>query len=128
MRKQTAKFFCESCGEEVPQNARVCAHCGRFFSSVRCPVCGETGNPNKFSDGCPKCGYAFEPDKKVDAPKARAKKPSRRARRRFLAAIDLRSSPPGRRVADETLPVWMYALTGGVFLAFIFGFFLYFGQ
>jgi len=58
MKKQSAKFFCENCGAEVPQNAKVCRHCGKFFSSVRCPVCGTTGSPSKFAKGCPNCGYA----------------------------------------------------------------------
>ena len=60
---KSAKFFCENCGAEVPQNARVCRHCGRFFSSVRCPQCGTTGGPNKFTNGCPTCGYAFNSEK-----------------------------------------------------------------
>ena len=38
--KASAKFFCESCGAEVPRNARFCKKCGRFFASVRCPNCG----------------------------------------------------------------------------------------
>ncbi|WP_191014861.1 zinc ribbon domain-containing protein [Treponema zioleckii] len=55
----TAKFFCESCGAEVPANSKFCRHCGRFFSSVRCPVCGLTGSNEKFKNGCPNCGYAI---------------------------------------------------------------------
>ena len=37
-----AKFFCESCGAEVPHNSKVCINCGKFFASVRCPNCGKT--------------------------------------------------------------------------------------
>ncbi len=55
---EKAKFYCESCGAEVPQNARVCTNCGKFFSSVRCPKCGKTGKTEEFIHGCPKCGYA----------------------------------------------------------------------
>ena len=55
---EKAKFYCESCGAEVAQNAKVCTYCGKFFSSVRCPKCGKTGNTEEFKHGCPNCGYA----------------------------------------------------------------------
>lgn len=129
MRKQNAKFFCESCGEEVAQNARFCTHCGRFFSSVRCPVCGESGNPNKFADGCPKCGYAFEPDKKVSAPKEKKNHVSRRTKKRFLRAVSLQSAAAaGYRPADESLPGWLYALTASVLCCVLVGLFFYFAH
>ena len=57
-----AKFFCESCGSEVPRNARTCPACGKFFASVRCPKCGKTGTNDDFKNGCPSCGYAINPD------------------------------------------------------------------
>ena len=57
-----AKFFCESCGSEVPRNSRVCPTCGKFFASVRCPQCGKTGTNEDFKKGCPSCGYAVNPD------------------------------------------------------------------
>lgn len=53
-----AKFFCESCGAEVPHNSKVCVNCGKFFASVRCPNCGKTGSSSTFINGCPDCGYA----------------------------------------------------------------------
>lgn len=53
-----SRFFCENCGGEVKANAKVCPHCGRFFSAVRCPVCGFTGESGLFVRGCPSCGYA----------------------------------------------------------------------
>jgi len=56
------KFFCESCGEEVEQNAKICPHCGRFFASVKCPSCGYVGDARLFKKGCPVCGYAFKND------------------------------------------------------------------
>jgi RNA polymerase subunit RPABC4/transcription elongation factor Spt4 len=59
MSKQP-KFFCEHCGAEVKQHAKVCTHCGKFFSSVRCPMCGKSGAAKDFSEGCPYCGYAEE--------------------------------------------------------------------
>ena len=58
-----AKFFCESCGAEVPHNSKVCINCGKFFASVRCPNCGKTGNSSSFINGCPQCGYAVSGSK-----------------------------------------------------------------
>lgn len=51
-------FFCEHCGSPVPQKAKQCPTCGRFFASVRCPSCGFTGSEELFSEGCPICGYS----------------------------------------------------------------------
>jgi predicted RNA-binding Zn-ribbon protein involved in translation (DUF1610 family) len=53
-----SRFYCENCGAEVKANAKVCPTCGRFFSAVRCPVCGFTGESSLFLQGCPSCGYA----------------------------------------------------------------------
>ncbi len=53
-----SRFYCENCGKEVRASAKVCPHCGRFFSAVRCPVCGFTGESRQFLQGCPSCGYA----------------------------------------------------------------------
>lgn len=58
-----AKFFCESCGEEVNAAAKFCNKCGKFFSSVRCPNCGKTGSTREFENGCPDCGYAVGKNK-----------------------------------------------------------------
>lgn len=106
---KTAKFFCESCGAEVPGNSKFCKKCGRFFSSVRCPVCGETGPNEKFTNGCPKCGYTV----KGGADGAREKtRVSRAARRRFLSAIDSKSPR-----ADGSLPAWAYCAITFAFVA-----------
>jgi predicted RNA-binding Zn-ribbon protein involved in translation (DUF1610 family) len=53
-----SRFFCENCGTEVKAHARVCPKCGRFFSAVRCPNCGYTGEGREFLHGCPSCGYS----------------------------------------------------------------------
>lgn len=53
------KYFCENCGEEVNAKAKFCPHCGKFFSSVRCPNCGHTGSVDSFKKGCPACHYAI---------------------------------------------------------------------
>ena len=52
-------YFCERCGAEVGKDARLCPHCGRFFSSVKCPRCGHVGKADDFDRGCPSCG-SFE--------------------------------------------------------------------
>lgn len=61
-KSKEAKFFCESCGSEVPRNSKVCPTCGKFFASVRCPKCFATGTNDDFKKGCPRCGYAINPD------------------------------------------------------------------
>ena len=120
MKKQSAKFFCENCGAEVPQNARVCRHCGKFFSSVRCPVCGTTGTPSKFANGCPTCGYAVGNGHKIDAPSHKESKASRKSKRALLNAIDLRN-PRGskKRAGDGSLPVWSYFAIVAILVLFV---------
>ena len=113
-KKQSAKFFCENCGAEVPQNARVCKHCGKFFSSVRCPVCGTTGSPGKFANGCPNCGYAVGQGQKIDAPVQKEEKASRKSKKALLAAIDSRNPRGRKRNVDGTLPVWSFFLILGI--------------
>ena len=61
-KSKEAKFFCESCGSEVPRNSKTCPVCGKFFASVRCPQCGRIGDNDDFKNGCPTCGYAINPD------------------------------------------------------------------
>ncbi|MFZ4616401.1 MAG: double zinc ribbon domain-containing protein [Rectinemataceae bacterium] len=57
---KTPRYFCEHCGSEVRGNARICPHCGRFFSSVKCPKCGYSGLADDFAAGCPGCGFAYK--------------------------------------------------------------------
>lgn len=86
-KKKKAKFFCEHCGYEVPSKAKVCNHCGRFFSNVRCPKCGREGASNEFIHGCPDCGYA---------------------KRKTYEGNPL--SPPKKHI-DSGLPTWVYMFT-----------------
>jgi len=106
-KKQAAKFFCESCGAEVAGNSKFCKNCGRFFASVRCPICGETGSNEKFKNGCPNCGYTV--------PKTNSKneknKLSRTVRNNFISAIDSKN-----KKTDGSLPIWSYFLILLVFL------------
>ena len=60
------RFFCDNCGHEVERDAKACAHCGRFFASVRCPACGYTDSEKAFSGGCPSCGYSAPPARRPE--------------------------------------------------------------
>jgi rRNA maturation protein Nop10 len=84
------RFFCDNCGSEVGQNAKACQNCGRYFASVRCPVCGHTGDETSFKNGCPSCGYSAAPS----AGKQPAKKPAARP-----------LVPAGK------LPLWVYIVS-----------------
>lgn len=123
MKKQSAKFFCENCGAEVPQNARVCKHCGKFFSSVRCPVCGTTGTPSKFANGCPSCGYAIGKGKNVIPPAQKEKTASRKSKKALLNAINSRtpssSYSKSRKSSDGSLPVWSFFAIVAILVLFV---------
>ena len=86
--KQKAKFFCENCGAEVPEKARVCQHCGKFFASVRCPMCGTIGSVSQFTHGCPQCGYARTGTTAPARPR-RLHRPHR-CERQFASQLDVR--------------------------------------
>jgi len=51
------KFFCETCGREVPVDVDECPYCGMHFYGVMCPRCGKSGPAGLFTEGCPRCGY-----------------------------------------------------------------------
>ncbi|HNY17324.1 MAG TPA: zinc ribbon domain-containing protein [Treponemataceae bacterium] len=95
--KRLPAFFCEFCGTQVRQNDRVCPHCGKFFSSVKCPSCGFTGDSKIFRDGCPACGYAFGGHGDNASREGSAK----------------RGASPRLKGKGETdpLPIWIYAVT-----------------
>lgn len=120
-----AKFFCENCGAEVPEKARFCKHCGKFFTATRCPKCGATGPASAFTKGCPQCGYAAgqgksEPiPKKEDAKRRLLPIEKKRIKEAFGAARAKGLSPCDER--NGTLPVWVYAITTVAVLAALFG-------
>lgn len=97
---ETPKFFCENCGNEVKRNAHFCPHCGRIFASVRCPSCNYFGHSSQFAKGCPKCGYAFHPQKEKKEKNPKQKKVAYKA-------------------YDDALPKWVYALVFGIVLAVV---------
>ncbi|HOM23566.1 MAG: zinc ribbon domain-containing protein [Treponemataceae bacterium] len=95
------RFFCEHCGEEVPRNARVCPHCGRFFVHVRCPRCGFVGAEDLFKEGCPVCGYSALPINEKRRGKGWLP---------FVRSYTFGSEGP------EPLPWWVYGLTVALLL------------
>lgn len=126
IKGKTAKFFCENCGAEVPRNAKVCRHCGRFFSSVRCPQCGKTGTPEQFKNGCPECGYTVENStKKQNLPKE--KKVSFFSKLQLKKAINsvnkTKKSSAQQKQTEDSLPAWIFILMIAVIVAMIFLFF-----
>ena len=117
MSKKSAKFFCENCGAEVPRNSRICKHCGRFFSSVRCPQCGLTGQADKFANGCPQCGYSFSSQGKTKTIILREKKSVPAAKKKLYPFVNKGKSRANKKSnlqSDERLPIWIYFFTASV--------------
>lgn len=106
-KKEKAKFFCESCGSEVNQNARVCTYCGKFFSSVRCPNCGKTGKTEEFIHGCPDCGYAVSKGKNAFNSNSN------------LKYFNNNVSSLSKNTGDGHLPIWIYCLCVSVLIVLV---------
>ena len=102
---EKAKFFCESCGAEVNQNARVCTNCGKFFSSVRCPKCALTGKTEEFIHGCPRCGYAVNPGSSTNSNSNIQKSFSDSLIGRFFYNQNKENK---QNYNDSRLPFWIY--------------------
>lgn len=102
-----AKFFCESCGSEVPRKSRFCPVCGKFFASVRCPKCGHTGASEDFKTGCPECGYAVNSNTSLSHDKDSD----------ILSSINnkyknnISSNKSNKAGQDGSLPVWIYIVS-----------------
>ncbi len=113
---EKAKFFCESCGAEVAQNARVCTNCGKFFSAVRCPHCGRVGTTEEFIHGCPECGYAVPPSQSIigsglvgESGKNRKNKGNKKVGQKdFFSFADIFRSKKNKAVSESKLPLWIY--------------------
>ena len=111
---EKAKFFCESCGAEVSQNARVCTNCGKFFSAVRCPHCGRIGRTEEFIHGCPECGYAVSPSQSIigsglnPQSKSKYKKGKSFGNKSFFSFGSIFGSRGNKAAYDSRLPLWIY--------------------
>ncbi len=90
-----SRFFCENCRSEVRPHAKVCPHCGRFFESVRCPVCSYVGEADSFVRGCPTCGYAGDSA----------------TRQTGFERVEYRARPTGATKPATPRWVWPLALT-----------------
>lgn len=103
-----AKFFCQSCGSEVNQNAKVCTYCGKFFASVMCPNCGHSGTADQFTHGCPQCGYAVYKGKNYNNHFSKSDKNKKRNSSKYV---------------DSSLPAWLYITTISVLIFVIIMFY-----
>ncbi len=119
-KSKEAKFFCESCGSEVPRNSKVCPTCGKFFASVRCPQCGRIGTNEDFKNGCPTCGYAVNPDSELGRGnfgmpgvfgKGKNKRGSRYGVNGLLGLSGRKSAVSGGGYVESSLPVWVYIVS-----------------
>ena len=118
-KSKEAKFFCESCGSEVPRSSKTCPVCGKFFASVRCPQCGRIGDNDTFKNGCPTCGYAINPDTLAGG--LHAGIPG-------VAATSGKYGLAGRKgifgskgYTESSLPFWVYAVSLLVLGALVVG-------
>lgn len=116
--KKQAKFYCESCGAEVKQNARVCTNCGKFFSSVRCPRCGKTGTNDDFKKGCPSCGYAVIPGKNLNYSNSNQEISDSFQKQHFYIKHFTKKN---NRNNSESLPLWVYIVCISTLVCVVFG-------
>ena len=125
MEKQKAKYFCENCGSEVPANARFCPKCGKFFSSVRCPKCGFTGDVKTFKFGCPQCGYAMpniSKDSNVNPDGTKKHNLGRKSRKQIDEAFSVYESKSNKKNNggnSDDVPAWLFGICIIVLIAII---------
>ena len=126
-KSKEAKFFCESCGSEVPRNSKTCPTCGKFFASVRCPQCGRIGSNEDFKNGCPTCGYAVNPDDgfghgNYGIGLSNGRGTGKRYGSRSLLGLGRKSS--GRAASgyvESSLPFWVYLVSIIILVALVIG-------
>ena len=111
-----AKFFCESCGSEVPRKSRFCPVCGKFFASVRCPKCGHTGASEDFKTGCPECGYAVNSNTSLSHDKDSDILSSINDKYKNNISYNKSNKPnkhnkSNKAGQDGSLPVWIYIVS-----------------
>ena len=105
-----AKFFCESCGSEVPRKSRFCPVCGKFFASVRCPKCGHTGATEDFKNGCPDCGYAVNSNSSPSQNKDLYNSLSDNKSNNKISRNKISRNKIKKTTQDGSLPVWIYII------------------
>ncbi|WP_455383445.1 double zinc ribbon domain-containing protein [Salinispira pacifica] len=103
-----ARFYCENCRNEVRWDAKVCPHCGRFFSSVRCPSCEFIGESRLFVWGCPNCGYAGGESFITEGARDSGQIES-------YSLEEVEGS--ARRKRERNLPAWLYPVAIAVLLS-----------
>lgn len=128
MKNKKAKFFCENCGEEVPEKAKICTHCGKFFTNVRCPKCGHQGNHRDFSNGCPNCGYSKQKSSILYSNNQNDLQNSDGTKNIFLDFIDKTYSRKSKKKnysnsKDNSLPAWIYIFTSFIFIGIVIAFY-----
>lgn len=122
-KKPAAKYFCENCSHEVQANARFCPHCGKFFSSVRCPKCGQLGTVKDFKNGCPKCHYSMTTEELYGIPNSdtssdgRKHKLSRKSKTRIKKAFKAHGEKI--RSIDAGVPMWLFVVLFCVLIALV---------
>lgn len=129
-KSKEAKFFCESCGAEVPRNSKTCPICGKFFASVRCPQCGRIGSNEDFKNGCPTCGYAVNPDDGFGNGSyggifgnvnARRNAKGKYGSRRLLGLGEKSPRSSGSGYVESSLPWWVYLISILVLIILVIG-------
>ncbi|MBN1648448.1 MAG: zinc ribbon domain-containing protein [Spirochaetales bacterium] len=101
-------FFCDNCGGEVDLHDEFCTHCGADFEGIRCPSCRFSGPPQKFINGCPKCGYQKRNDVITEKPLQEEKETGK----------SFTANPPGifYRIAIPLLSILLIVLLLVLFL------------
>ena len=127
-KSKEAKFFCESCGSEVPRNSKTCPTCGKFFASVRCPQCGRIGTNDDFKNGCPTCGYAVNPDGEtrhgnygIGMFGNRNGAGANGYGTRGLLGLGRKRASVGSGYVESSLPVWVYIVSLLILAALVLG-------
>lgn len=113
-----AKFYCESCGSEVPQNAKFCGTCGKFFTFVRCPNCQHTGDSKLFTNGCPNCGYAVKKNNNFSS--AFDSNNNKKTGSIFSNIFSTKKDSTSK-TEDSSLPIWIYLITVAALIAVVLG-------
>ena len=120
MKKKAPKFFCENCGEEVKENAKICTHCGKFFTNIRCPKCFHQGDSSEFKNGCPECGYSNNKNNFNQKDENESKKYNGNFFKNYIKKYYPEQNKKSR---ENSLPAWIYIFTLAVLITIIIAFY-----